>query len=280
MYRSFSLTTLVCVLAIAATRAPLTAQSARWLDRVNFYRATALLPPVAEDPALSRAVLQHARYMVMHGLVEHSERPRDRWTTADGAAAAAVSNLAGSTSATEPESWAVDLWMQAPFHAIGILDPALEHVGFGIEHAHKGLVQTAAGLDVIRGRRLPPSTVTYPIVWPADGAVVPIAAHVNEYPSPLTSCPGYVAPAGLPLIVQLESADAIAGVTASWIMDGDRPLDHCDFDGASYRNPDPVQQLLGRRILTGRNALILIAREPLRPGAAYRARGRDENPQN
>lgn len=37
-----------------------------WLDRVNFYRATAGLPPVEEDPELSGAVSEHARYMVRH----------------------------------------------------------------------------------------------------------------------------------------------------------------------------------------------------------------------
>ena len=170
-----------------------------WLDRLNFYRATAALPPVVEEAALSGPVAQHARYMVAHDVIQHSQNSRRSWWTPEGAVAATVSNLAGSLNPNEPDWWAVDLWMQAPFHAIGILDPALQRVGFGIYRQHDGRkIQTAAGLDVIRGRGNKPAHVTYPIVWPADGASVPIGTHTSEYPSPLSSCPGYKAPTGTP----------------------------------------------------------------------------------
>jgi len=171
----------------------------------------------------------------------------------------------------EPDSWAVDVWMQAPFHAIGILDPALEQVGFGIHRALKGKVQTAAGLDVIRGRRVASDAVAYPIVWPGDGSTVSIASHISESPSPLTSCPGYAAPAGLPLIVQLGSDGALPHVVDSWIADDDGPLEHCVFDGGTYRNRDAAQQQLGRTILARRDAIVLIPRKPLRIGSGYRA---------
>ena len=242
-----------------------------WLERLNFYRAAALLPPVVEDPALSGAVLQHARYMVLHGVVKHSQKRRDSGATPAGAAAAAGSNLAGSIHSTEPDSWAVDTWMQAPFHALGILDPALQQVGFGIDRARSGRVQTAAGLDVTRGRRTVAVSVSYPIVWPADGTSVPLTMHTAEYPSPLTSCPGYKAPTGLPLIIQLGSGTAVPHVIGSWLGEGERWLDHCVFDEGTYRNRDRVQQQLGRRILAARNAIVLIPREPLRSGSSYRA---------
>lgn len=32
-----------------------------WLERVNFYRAAALLPPVVEEPTLSATVAEHGR---------------------------------------------------------------------------------------------------------------------------------------------------------------------------------------------------------------------------
>jgi hypothetical protein len=242
-----------------------------WLNRLNLYRATALLPPLVEDPGLSGAVLEHARYMVVHGVVRHSQNRRDSWATPEGAAAAAVSNLAGSIRSTEPDSWAVDLWMQAPFHALGILDPALGHVGFGIHRARNGRIQTAAGLDVIRGRSAAPLSTAYPIVWPANGASVPLAAHTVEDPSPLTSCPGYRAPTGLPLIVQLGAGKLVPRVTGSWIVEGERLLEHCVFDEGTYRNRNAVQQRLGRGILAARDAIVLIPREPLRPGSSYRA---------
>jgi hypothetical protein len=262
----------VCLYVLAAAGAPRAEPGAGWLDRLNFYRATAQLPPVAEDAVLSGAVKRHAIYMVAHGVVQHSEDRRDSWATPEGAAAAAVSNLAGSTRATESDAWAVDLWMQAPFHALGMLDPALRTVGFGIERAPgRGKVQTAAGLDVIRGRSGDAAGAVYPVLWPANGATVPIAAHTAEYPSPLTSCPGYDVPAGLPLIVQLGSGSEVPHVVETWVLEGKEALEHCAFDERTYRNRDAVQQELGRRILASRNAIVLIPRAPLRPGASYRA---------
>jgi len=264
----------VLLLVLAAAQTPYadsTTSGPTWLERVNSYRAAASLPPVVEDPALSGAVSQHARYMVIHGVVRHVENRRDKGATPEGAAAAAVSNLAGSIHAGEPDSWAVDVWMQAPFHAIGILDPALKQVGFGIHRALKGKVQTAAGLDVIRGRSATPEPTAYPIVWPGDGSSVSITSHTSESPSPLTSCPGYDAPAGLPLIVQLGSDGALPHVTDSWIADDKGLLEHCRFDGGTYRNRDAAQQQLGRTILALRNAIVLIPRQPLRLGSGYRA---------
>ena len=263
----------VWLLASAGAVAPRAEKGASWLDRLNFYRATAQLPPVAEDAALSGAVKRHARYMVVNGVVKHSEDRRDWSATAEGAAAAAVSNLAGSSRATETDVWAVDTWMQAPFHALGMLDPALRTVGFGIERAPgRGKVQTAAGLDVIRGRSASPARdAVYPVVWPANGATVPIAAHTGESPSPLASCPGFEAPAGLPLIVQLGSGGTVPHVVETWVLEGKQALEHCAFDERTYRNRDAAQQELGRRILASRNAIVLVPRAPLRPGATYRA---------
>jgi hypothetical protein len=262
---------IVLLFVLGAAPVPAADSAPSWLERLNLYRAAASLPPVVEDPALSGAVLQHARYMVLHGVIKHSQNRRHSGATLEGAAAAAVSNLAGSIRSTELDSWAVDTWMQAPFHALGILDPALEQVGFGIDRAPNGRIQTAAGLDVIRGRGIIAPSVSYPIVWPADGASVPLAMHVAEYPSPLTSCRGYKAPTGLPLIVQLGSGAGLPHVTGSWFMEGERLLEHCVFDEGTYRNRDRAQQQLGRSILAARNAIVLIPREPLRSGSSYRA---------
>lgn len=260
---------LVCLLAFAG--APRADSSPPWLVRVNAYRAMASLPPVVENLRLSRAAFNHARYLVMHGKVRHTESPGDAWFTRDGAAAAAVSNIAGSPSPSEPDSWAIDDWMQAPFHALGMLDPALRHVGFGIYRAPRGPVQTAAVLDVIRGRGAARAATVYPVVWPGNGSSVLLTTHTAEYPDPLASCPGFKAPAGLPLIVQLGSGRAVPRVSGSWIAEGTRAIDHCIFDQGTYKHPDAAQQRLVRRILAARNAIILIPRAPLRPGARYRA---------
>lgn len=261
---------LVVSSAVSIPRAENAEPSSAWLARVNFYRAMATLPPVVEEPTLSATVQQHARYMVAHDVIQHSQNSRRSWSTPEGAAAAAVSNLAGSLSPVEPDFWAVDMWMQAPFHAIGILDPALQLVGFGIHRATDGKIQTAAGLDVIRGRTIGPPTVSYPIVWPADGTTVPIGTHTTEYPSPLSSCAGYKAPTGLPLIVQIGAGADVPRVTHTAISNGTRWLHHCVFDESTYRNRNEVEQRLGRTILASRDAIVLIPREPLEFGLRYR----------
>lgn len=266
------LSALVLSSAASAPRAEHAEPSAAWLDRINFYRAAASLAPVVEEPALSATVAQHTRYMVVHDVVHHLQNRRRRWATAEGAAAAAVSNLAGSLSGIEPDFWAVDVWMQAPFHVIGILDPALRQVGFAIHRAPDGKkIQSAAGLDVIRGRRKTPVAAPYPVVWPAGGASVPIASHTSESPSPLTSCPGYKAPTGLPLIVQMGAGNGVPRVTRTAISDGTRWLEHCVFDESTYVNRNRDEQTLGRAILASRDAIVLIPREPLTFGSHYRA---------
>lgn len=242
-----------------------------WLARVNFYRAMASLPPVFEEPMLSAPVAAHARYMVANDVIQHSQNRKRSWSSREGAVAATMSNLAASTNPNEPDSWAVDAWMQAPFHAVGILDPALRKVGFGIHREHDGRrIQTAAGLDVIRGRSTRPVDTTYPIVWPANGTSVPIGMHTSEYPNPLTSCPGYTLPAGLPVIVQMGAGGGIPQVTRTSISEGTRPLEHCVFDESTYRNPNAAEQALGRRVLAFRDAIVLIPREPLQVGSSYR----------
>jgi hypothetical protein len=265
---------LACVLLIifAAVRTPAADAPDTWLDRLNFYRATAALPPVSEAPSLSAPVSLHARYMVMHDVIMHSENRRHAGATAEGAEAAAVSNLAVSLSADEPDAWAVDTWMQGPFHAVGILDPALTQVGFGIHRAHNGRIQTAAGLDVIHGRAASaPSSFIYPVVWPADGTTVPLSEGIREYPNPLASCRGYRTPTGLPLIVQVGSGEGVPRVTGSWIFDAERSLEHCVFDESTYRNGNKAQQRLGRSILAARDAIVLIPRDPLTRGRSYHA---------
>ena len=241
-----------------------------WLGRVNFYRAMAMLPPVAEDPNLSIGPLQHARYMVHNDVIQHTERPMDAWATLAGAAAAAVSNLAGSRR-PEPDAWAIDNWMQAPFHAVGILDPALHDVGFGIFRASEGDMQTAAALDVVHGR-VPEAarSARYPVLWPANGMTVPIGTHTSEWPNPLTSCAGYSAPAGLPIIVQLGSGSLVPYGTKSMVWLGKQRVEHCIFDETSYWNSNSADRELGRSILAARDAIVIVPKYPLKSGATYR----------
>jgi hypothetical protein len=208
--------------------------------------------------------------MVRHDEIKHTQNRRRALATPAGAEAAAASVLVGSTRAIEPDVWAVDAWMQGPFHALGLLHPSLERVGFGIQRDGGGKIQTAAGLDVVRGRNTSGTRPAFPIVWPANGATVPIGTSTRESPDPLTTCRDYTSPAGLPVIVQLGSGQVTPRVTASWFMDGKRALRHCVFDENTYRNGNKVDQRLGRSVLDAHDAVVLIPRDPLQSGHTYR----------
>ena len=241
-----------------------------WLAYLNYYRALAALPPVEGNAAWSDGDVKHARYMVKTNIMQHSEDPNSQWYTPEGLAAAQSGNImAGSATNTSDEE-AIDWWMEGPFHALGILDPKLLQVGYGSYREADGGLQMAATLDVLRGQGGVPPSTSFPIMWPADGMTVPIRSFGGgESPNPLTSCPGYGAPAGLPIILQLGPGNLTPVVTArSFTQDG-TPLETCVLTETSYANPDGPQQNLGRLILNSRDAVVLVPRAPLTPGASY-----------
>ena len=67
---------------------------------------------------------------------------------------------------------ALELWLQGPFHAVGMLDPELQQVGFGSYRE----TRMAAALDVLRGKAAVPGSVAFPIRWPGSGATVGFAS--------------------------------------------------------------------------------------------------------
>jgi len=241
-----------------------------WLTYLNFYRATAGLPPVTENAAWSDGDRKHAMYIVKNDALLHSEEQDNPWFTPEGHAAARQSNLFVSYDRDDNDAQVIDSWMQSPFHAVGILDPRLTQAGYGSYREENGRLETGAALNVIAGI-LHTAKATYPIYWPGNGTIIPIGRHLAEQPSPLTSCPGYTAPSGLPLILQIGSGDLTPAVSATSFTRNGRSLEHCVIDETTYKNPDRGQQLLGRSILGARDAIVLIPRAPLSSGATYTA---------
>jgi uncharacterized protein YkwD len=242
-----------------------------WLKYVNGYRAMAGLPSLVENSTWSSGCWLHARYIVKNDDLQHTEDPANPWYTLEGLFAAESSNLAGDGNVNASDEWAIDTWMQAPFHAVGILDPKLRATGFGSYREADGGIQMGAALDVIRGWGAIPPSVVYPIKWPGDGATVSLRLHWGEVPSPLTSCPGYAAPSGLPIILQIGSGERTPNVTAHSFTQGGAPLDHCVFDETNYTYPIGEWQDLARSLLDARDAIVLIPRAPLTSGATYTA---------
>lgn len=241
-----------------------------WLSVVNEYRALADLPPVAEDPVLSEGHRKHARYMVETDHADHFEYPESPWYTPEGNEAALNGVLVSSWSSVVSDRDAIEGLMQAPFHAMGILNPGMATTGYGSYRDNSSpAIRMAAGMDVRRGVPPGPSPIPFPIAWPADGTAVPLTSFPGvEHPDPLTACPGYVLPTGLPILLQVGEKPQVTG--HSFLADG-APTEHCLFDETTYVNPDPNEQDRGRATLGEpyRHAMVLIPKLPLRAGVAY-----------
>ncbi len=240
------------------------------LSNLNAYRSLANLPPVTENSLWSEGDRLHARYVVKNGVLTHTEDLANPWYSLDGDAAGQSSNVLADTGIQLTDSQAVDKWMSGPFHAVNVLDPRLQRIGFGSYREMGSVFQTAAALDTFRGLGAVSDRVQFPVFYPAQGKALPVSQYSGgETPDPLSACPGYTAPSGPPVIVQFGSGFTSVNVTAHTFKQGTTNLEHCIYTETSYTHPDPQQQALGRSFLSGRDALVIIPRQPLTPGAAY-----------
>ena len=103
------------------------------LAKMNAYRAEAGLPPLREDPRLTRAAEDRMRDMEEGSYWSH-ESPDGlspfAWLTArDYSFAAAAENLAAGF---ETVGFLVSSWMESPGHRANIVSPAYEDCGIAI----------------------------------------------------------------------------------------------------------------------------------------------------
>lgn len=239
-----------------------------WLELINRYRAQATLPALQENAQWSNGAEKHAIYMVKNDLITHKEDPNNPWYTPEGDEAGRNSNVMISSSLTFTETQAIDLWMQGPFHALGILHPRLEKTGFGIYREDIGTYRTAAALDVLRGR-IPtlPLIVSFPIFWPGNGQTITLNRYNGgESPDPLAPCDGYTPPSGTPIMIQLGNGSLSPLVKHSDLRWQGKSLPHCIYTENTYTNPNVSQQDLARSILNAQDAIILIPQAPLEAG--------------
>ncbi len=230
---------------------------AEWLTTVNYYRAMAGLLPVSEDPALSAGALNHSRYMVGNGTIVHDEVNGAPFWTASGDEAGNNGNVAVSSSASTTARKHVELWMTGPFHAIGVLRPKLNTVGFGqFDDPSAAPWRSGATLNVIDGltREVPPPDA--PILFPGDGTTTSLYQFIAETPSPMTFC-GWTGSAGLPIIAMLPGApiSPVGKVTT----DAGVELEVCTLSEANTSG-------VGQAILKGDNAVVIMPRRPLAAG--------------
>ncbi|MCL2782037.1 MAG: hypothetical protein FWD74_11245, partial [Actinomycetia bacterium] len=139
-----------------------------------------------------------------------SENPASPFYTAVGAAAGASADLVwGTRSDTD----AVDEWLAAPFHAVGLLRPGLSRVGFARSASGVAAIDVLDGLDAA-------VAAGGPVLFPGDGSTIGLPGYGGgESPDPTQTC-AYADPGsdwsgpGLPLVALLPAAP-VAGLSAS-----------------------------------------------------------------
>ena len=234
---------------------PFIPADALWLTTVNYYRSVAGLPPVAENPTYSAGAVQHSCYMLLNG-IGHDETPGRAGYTESGQSAGTSGNVAVSSMYNATVRSHIELWMTGPFHAVGVLRPTLTTVGFGkCDRKDTPLWHSAATLDVLHGLG-PRQPLTQPILFPGDGTVTNLDRFQTESPNPLDSCPGWSAPAGLPVLAMMP--EPTTGAVAS-ISGPGGPLPTCTVSAANTTGT-------AKAILEGDNVVAAIPRDVLAPG--------------
>ncbi len=230
-----------------------------WLSRLNYWRSTAGLPPLSENSVWSSGDRLHSAYMVKNNLIAHDETPGTPYYTVAGDAAGNNGNIEVNSSLSFTDQQAIDFWMQAPFHAMGMMDPRLQQTGFGAYRQNtSGPWRAGFTLDVIRGNSF--TGGSYPVYWPGNGRTVPLRSYGGgEFPDPLQACPGYSVPTGLPVFVQVGGNVATTAGVVSFTGNG-VALAHCVIDSHSPG--------VGAN-LTSRGGVIVIPQQPLKPGVVY-----------
>jgi hypothetical protein len=258
-----------------------------WLDELNNWRRTVGLQPVAENLELSDGSRAHAEYILetarkdgansvgaygmVIGAALHHEDPNSPYFTEVGAQAAGggrrvpgVSQAANIAFAQKSPKADIDSLLLVPFHRLSLLAPWAEVAGYG----NAGNFPERVGTLALRGRQ--GRNVSTAIEFPPDGSSVPFGTMSSpEWPNPLAACPGYRAPVGLPITLQLSKQSSLGTYSLTDLTSG-HELIACAFDATTYENPDAGQQAYVRRALSMYNGVVLIPRNPLDPGHRYR----------
>jgi hypothetical protein len=275
MKKAFGFSVLVLVLLVssisanALTRA-LPNLDAGWLENLNYYRVTTGLSPVTEDKLLSASVKLHMIYLVKSdpkyfvGIFtnRHSENPASPYYTPDGAKSG--NELTSNKSGNEAE--AIDSWMQAPFHAVGLLREGLKSVGFDAEfNATTGLYEF--GMNIFGKLKTGKSKIA---IFPGNHSFSRMDSFQGESPDSRQACgSNWKNYRGLPLWVSLL-APPPTEMTARLITPVGKVLkskgDLCILNERNFITTDLVNGSAGKAIFKSDHLILIIPKITLAPG--------------
>ena len=108
------------------------------------------------------------------------------------------------------------------------------------------------------------------VEFPPDGATVNLQSFAGEdFPDPLSSCPGYKTPTGTPISIQLGQGygpDDSLEVSSAFVTRDGAEIETCLITSASYMGRDSSQTQAGKTGLATVGAAVILPREPLAPG--------------
>lgn len=249
-----ALVTIAAGLLLWAGRVSTSPVEASILTELNQTRVFAGARPVAADARLHRAALWQARYVADTEEVAHVRQEggllatpieRRRWAGyfAPGNEVLALSRKSAARDILE-------LVLAAPYHRMGLLDPAAEDVGVGVVQG--GAATEAYGVALQLGGA---SVASGPVVWPAPGRTVTAyfyPAQETPNPYPAAEIVGY--------IVSVQAGKPLTTARLSLIDAGTRQ----EVSGVvRTRNEDPRLR---------KDAVMFIPLAPLAWGTQYEAR--------
>jgi uncharacterized protein YkwD len=246
---------------------PASAQSTpEWLSALNAYRGSSGLAPVEVDANLLVGVRNHVGYMASAGTLTHAEQSDRAGYTPQGDAAAKRGVLAAAIGAAKTERQMIEDWLSGPFHSLPLLDPRVRTAAFA--SATSPQAGPFASLGMMDIGTLIPTPLKAPVLFPGPGSTVSRTTRTLEAPNSLSHCPGFVEPAGMPMIAQFPTPPS--GATGTLTANGSL-IEVCIVD-SSYRNQDASDQQIGRLLLSSQNAVFMIPKQPLARETKYEAK--------
>ncbi len=243
---------------------------ASWLDTLNYYRISSGLNPIVEDPALSANVNKHVKYLSSSNpkfftgqyVSRHSENPASPYYTAAG------SHSGQEITATliPNQFQSIDMWMGAPFHAMGFMREGLQTAGWASSYnARTGFYET--GADILTGLKLGRSKI---ITFPGNGSYSRIDSFAGENPDPRESCgTGWRNFVGLPFWVSLlrsPSHRMSAQLTTPSGQVIESPTQLCIVNEYTLKSSDPIYGNAGKAIIKADHMVLIIPKKTLDPG--------------
>jgi hypothetical protein len=264
----------------------------RGLARVNYWRAQAGLPEVKAGPSALAA--GHARYLIKNHIGSpdqvFAEDPANPLYQAQFAWAPWNILILLTDRIPKDGPALIDTWFTDPYTTFNLLGIEANRAGYG-DYCAGGRCALVLQIYYDPAAKVPhsPARRVFPLEFPPPGAVLTAAmtayhGAASNPPLPLApasasirflaNCPGYATPTGPPIILQLgprRLSDHVLSITDNSLARDEQPVEHCLVDWTNYQNSQGGLAGLVRNLMRMYQTVVLIPRQPLRPGASYTA---------